>query len=1179
MAIKNTDIVLFQSQDNTDNDNGGGSRTSAVVQDGAVNNLFPDISRVDTVAGDVALRKVFPVVNTDDRDIYYGAHAIVRKPPDDPRVSALLFYTDDPVDKRIDAQSDVESYLIPSYEAAFYLFGSNIEGAKAVTFLQRLEEELPLVGDVYLLQEDNVTQYFRIADIEDTEVTLFYNGADYKRRRLIVTIDQPLLQTFTGSAFNPAGQQTDTCDTFATQVADAAKFYGTKSLTEDVLEGDTALQLDSIFEQLVPASKQQLPLINQQALQNGLIVYGDEQSVEVEKRIALSSNNLTDSFGEPVLPGSINYPGWTDDGLGNITTNSGNVFTIDYATGDCTYVSGSSFSIIFNYIIGEAFEIGVQYSRGILITTENQGTVYIMNVAPVPTNGSAYVDFRSGGKWYRISGLPDGSLEGAGGIGAGLVNNNGDGTATISVTLGRVPDLDSTVIFSWGSLDMVNSVRDEAIASNDQWFEWDLPHQNIDPSNCTIEYYGRGASGSDLLDFSTGLSQSDAGLVFTLDPINGKLTARESGVGFPFTPGLAGDSANTQKLIANYNYALPPGTGDPGERKFANSLGFSEVSAGVWEIDLGETIETEGVKLNLVHRVRNPVLWRYSGMPDQYTSLELVSDESGILREETGGTAYGNVNSSGVITIDFGQESRNIGQLVTIDGVLQNQYTQQIVGKRVLHEVNQVEYTTDSIVTFSESFSGDVPNANNLKLYLKLVPGIVGGFQFGLFESTPTTQNQAFKVIGNEVYQNLSTPEQIGTINRANGLIEIDYINMSISGNTNDMTLQLTNLFTVTDAETTGIRREVFKAGAADLVTSSFILRYTTTNGTFVATTNASGEFSGTDIDTTESYVDVVNGAIYVEFTSDINPEDLRFDCVAQTTLPLDPELLGLNPVRLPPDGKVPVFYPGAFVVVYNEETTAISAPTAGATETLARSGQAYIEVIDVNGQRLAYDQYTTDRDAGTVTFADPLNLIDRNGDPLSAPYSIVDRVEDMAMCTDSSVTGRISISAPLARDYTAGQTRVASALVWGDIGARVFNLFTQQSFDVWDDQPTTPSINAQFDNINFPIQINNKDSFTGRWACIFTSSNTVDVVSEKLGTILEDASIDTDIEPINPATGLPYFTIPTDGWGGGWVTSNVFRFNTESGAENMWIIRTVQSGALTEQTDSIDVEIRGDVN
>ena len=388
------------------------------------------------------------------------------------------------------------------------------------------------------------------------------------------------------------------------------------------------------------------------------------------------------------------------------------------------------------------------------------------------------------------------------------------------------------------------------------------------------------------------------------------------------------------------------------------------------------------------------------------------------------------------------------------------------------------------------------------------------------------------------------------------------------------------NLYALTDEQTTSIRREVFKTGASELVTSSLILRYETINGSFVATSDANGVFTGTDINTTDSYVDTTNGTVFVLFTSDVNPESIRFDAVAETTLPLDPVLLGLNPIRLPPDGRVPVFYPGSIIVIFNEETTSITTtPVADAVETLARAGQAYIEVIDVNGQRLAYDQFVADKTAGTVTFANPLSLIDRSGDALTAPYSIVDRVEDMTICVDASVTGRINIAAPLSRDYLAGQTKVASALVWGDIGSRTHNLFTQSSFDVWSDQLTQALINSQFDDINYPIQINNKDSFTGRWALVFTSNTTVDVIEESLGVVLEDAPINADIAPVNPATGLPYFTILTGGWGGGWVTSNLFRFNTESGSENMWVIRTVQSGALTEQVDSIDVEIRGDVN
>lgn len=1182
MPIKNTDIVLFQSQDNTDNDNGGGARTNNVVEDGAVNNLFPDISRVDTVAGDVALRKVFPVVNTDSREIYYGAHAMIRKTPDDERVSALLFYTDDAVDTRIQAQADVESYLVPSFQTPFYLFGSNIEGAKAVTFLQRLEEDIPLVGEVFLLREESNEQYFRVSNVEDKEIILFFDGKEYRRRRLIITIDQPLKVSFTGSEFDPSGQQPNTCDTFATQVADAAKFYGNKPLTQDALAGDTLLQLSSIYEQLVPASKQQTPIINQQALQGGLIVLGEPNSPNIVRRIAMSSNSRNDSFGVPVVPGSIQFSSFVDDGLGTVSSGT-TTFTVDYTTGDVTLIQGSSISADFQFQTGELFETAIQYSSGILVTTENQGTVYIQNVAPVPTNGSCYVDYRANGKWYRITGKPDGSLEGAGGIGAGLINNNGDGTATISVTLGRVPDIDSTVIFSWGSLDMVNRVREEALADHDQYFEWQLPHKFIDPANCSFQYFGRGSSSISTVDFSTGLTQTAQQLEFTLDPIQGVIRARWTGNGFPFTPGLGYESYNaTQYLELDYNYADPPTAGETGERKFINNPAFNNPSEGTWTYNIGETITPEGLVINLTLYNEQAALVRYAGSPAPYTDVTLVAGADRILRLDGAGSAWGTVDTNGLITINIPTKPRQTATVVQIDGNSFPKYQTANKAVATIDRVTQVEYSSENLTTFPNNFTGTLDNRDIMTLKLVLLPNIVGNFHFGLFETTVTQKgNFVCYVQGNEVYQGVDTPRQIGQIEREKGILTIDFAggNFQISGNTNDMDLQLSNLFVVTNNPTSNIRREVFKAGATDLVTSSFILRYSTVNGQFVATTNASGEFSGTDIDTVNSYVDVVNGAVYVEFTADINPDTLRFDCVAQTTLPLDPELLGLNPVRLPPDGKVPIFYPGAFVVIFNEESTAISTPSAGTVETLGRSGQSYIEVVDANGQRLAYDQYVSNREAGTVTFADPLALVDRNGEALTAPYSIIDRVEDMAMCTDASVTGSISISAPLSRDYLGGQTRVASALVWGDIGSRVFNLFSQQSFDVWSDNPTTSGINAQFDNVNFPIQINNKDSFTGRWAFIFTSSTTVDVISEKLGTILEDASINADIAPINPATGLPYFTVPSGGWGGGWLTSNVLRFNTESGAENMWVIRTVQSGALSEQTDSIDIEIRGDVN
>jgi hypothetical protein len=42
----------------------------------------------------------------------------------------------------------------------------------------------------------------------------------------------------------------------------------------------------------------------------------------------------------------------------------------------------------------------------------------------------------------------------------------------------------------------------------------------------------------------------------------------------------------------------------------------------------------------------------------------------------------------------------------------------------------------------------------------------------------------------------------------------------------------------------------------------------------------------------------------------------LRYSAVAYSYLPLDADLLGIDPVRLPSDGRVPIFRPGGFAVV-----------------------------------------------------------------------------------------------------------------------------------------------------------------------------------------------------------------------------------------------------------------------
>ena len=93
MTINVDDVKLLKSQRLTDESDGGGRATGAAVVDGEVNNLFPDVSRLDRTTGRINLRKLFGGPMTQNADAYLGAHAIVTKSPADPRVSVVLFNT------------------------------------------------------------------------------------------------------------------------------------------------------------------------------------------------------------------------------------------------------------------------------------------------------------------------------------------------------------------------------------------------------------------------------------------------------------------------------------------------------------------------------------------------------------------------------------------------------------------------------------------------------------------------------------------------------------------------------------------------------------------------------------------------------------------------------------------------------------------------------------------------------------------------------------------------------------------------------------------------------------------------------------------------------------------------------------------------------------------------------
>ena len=176
--------------------------------------------------------------------------------------------------------------------------------------------------------------------------------------------------------------------------------------------------------------------------------------------------------------------------------------------------------------------------------------------------------------------------------------------------------------------------------------------------------------------------------------------------------------------------------------------------------------------------------------------------------------------------------------------------------------------------------------------------------------------------------------------------------------------------------------------------------------------------------------VNVETGVVELDFTDGVDPiyvfpDTGRYSAVLYSFLPLDAELIGLNPVRLPSDGRVPVYREGDVIVISHTTTTDVGTPTNGQQDTLARDHQASILVVDANGVELDPAQYIANKLTGVVTFANPVVLQDVATNALTGPFSVKDRVEHMSVINDVQITGELSFIAPLAHNYPADETVV----------------------------------------------------------------------------------------------------------------------------------------------------------
>lgn len=313
----------------------------------------------------------------------------------------------------------------------------------------------------------------------------------------------------------------------------------------------------------------------------------------------------------------------------------------------------------------------------------------------------------------------------------------------------------------------------------------------------------------------------------------------------------------------------------------------------------------------------------------------------------------------------------------------------------------------------------------------------------------------------------------------------------------------------------------------------------------------------------------------YINVPVWVDASSVRYNAVAYTYIPLDSEILGLSATRLPIDGRVPIFRIGGIGIVSSSKAQELPSAIAGTTYDLNDQRISWVELEDANGTKVPFELYTVDYDYGRVTLGGdfvPGNLVI----PLVVRY----RYQDMGLIRDVQINGQLTFTKPLTHNYDAVDTIVGSALVIGDMQARYTRKFVQQSWNsVWNDEPTGSTISANYNDSLYPILTTNKGATQERWAIVFTSPDNFYCVGEYTGRLALAGSTSTDYAPLNPITGVPYFTIKKEGWGLGWANGNVLRFNTIAANFPIWVIRTVKQSEPSVISDQFQIMLRGDID
>lgn len=1214
MPITSASIRLLESERMADTDDGGGRRTSRVVPDGVAGNVFPKVSRLDSVAGRVNLRHLFGHVNTASVEVYAGAHCIITDAPDNPRIGVLLFSTGSDYHVRRDARDRIESYVIAGPESRMVLYGRQLKGASAVLAYQRIEEPLPEVGDVYCLSDETggvtgAQQFVRVQDLTHELRTFTENNAEFQRRVITLRIGAPLRVEFKGIS-SPSVNSSARGNTLmrATTVADASRYFGIQPLTSAALLGALQVMVASVYAPIVPATQREAAVAmasigGAAALVesgSGVLVdgpfampaFGNGQVFVLRTSLAIKPGTLRVRFA-----GGGGGFGSKDDGQGAVVleTSLGWLGTVDYASKTLTLAQNFGVGV---YSIEIAYETMAEVSQAahtdqVEINLATRGTVHVHTLQPLPAPGSLAYHYRALGRWYVLRDRGDGELVGDDPrYGTGLLDFV---TGALTVTLGELPDVGSSNLLTWGS--PTHYEKRLADTGGTAYQDIALQHTPVQPGQLSFAYTANGTPYTVTADANGVLS--GGGVTGRIDLATGRGRA-EYGTRLPDYDSSLAVTYKTWALDPSQDIVDTPVTTEPlasptaiGRAVLAASVsGVLTMTLAVSNAEVTDTTAASQVPFRVDGSGALLSTSAVSLRGNRVAVSMPVGTVLGLLNAGTGAITYNPTMTLPTTWYVFGGDAPAWTQgaylstaTVSAASVTYTPAQYEVEGGGTVDAGTATRIFTDR--TESLTLADDVPVRVDLTR-TSSAELVAGSVMFTLAGKVFTERSGTLYI--DAQYNGSATAA--GTIDYATGVATPTlWTRGAALGLVVKSALIKLGDWLATEA--------FFRTAGSPVRPASTYVQATAVDGTLISgTCDVNGVIAGTLV---RGSVEQSMGVVRVFFGEwlpvagnesepwfdpdnvvgsnvwkprPIQPQTLRYSTVVITSLPLSADILGLDPVRLPSDGRVPIYRPADVDVIHHTGTLDAGTPTAGQEFDVGREGLESLWLEDANRKKLAAGMYVADLEAGTVEMDAALSLAG-----YVPPIAIRHRIAEEVLLADVQINGQISLTAPLKRDYPMG-SQLSGALLFGDLFSRVENVFDQATWTgVWSNTLIGDQAAAQYNDVDYPIEVLNEGAVNDRLRVSFiNNTGNYQLFSENLG-VIATGNISADIAPVNPLTGKVYLVIRKEGWGlVPWPAGSQLRLNTVAAAPGFWLARTVLPGASLAG-DSFDAQLRGDAD